>query len=55
VKYNLNPFYGLIIASAIIGLLFFKEKQEVFEVMGQGFGGMLSNIAFIIVFGAVYQ
>lgn len=53
VKYKLDPFYGLVLASAVIGLIFFGEKEQVFTVIGQGFGKMLSNIAFIIVFGAL--
>jgi GntP family gluconate:H+ symporter len=53
VKFKLSPFFGLIIASVIVGLIFFSEKNQVFSVIGQGFGRMLANIAFIIIFGAL--
>jgi len=53
VKFKLSPFFGLIIASVIVGLIFFGEKDQVFIVIGQGFGMMLANIAFIIIFGAL--
>ena len=53
VKFKLSPFFGLVLASIIVGLIFFVEKDQVFTVIGHGFGKMLANIAFIIIFGAL--
>jgi len=53
VKHKLNPFFGLVIASVAIGLIFFDDKSTIFVVVGNGFGKMLANIAFIIIFGAL--
>ncbi|SES67326.1 gluconate:H+ symporter, GntP family [Salinibacillus kushneri] len=52
-KWKLHPFISLILASFGIGLLAGLPLLDVVEAVNGGFGGLMSSIGLVIVFGTV--
>ncbi|MDV2582756.1 GntP family permease [Alkalibacillus haloalkaliphilus] len=52
-KFNMHPFLSLIIAAFLLGIFAGLPLSEVVEAVNTGFGGLMSGIGLVIVFGTI--
>ena len=51
IKFKMNPFFSLFIASTVIGICALMPLKDIPDVVSKGFGGTLTGIGIVIALG----